>query len=322
MKRRREDGKPPNPLDNEEKYQNSTADDKNSVSIPNNPCRLLDLPVELLDLVFQHLDIESTFFLGLQSPHLWTIARRRIRLHVMTAHGQWAGSRIMCAGGYAEPTDVPPDTLTTTEKGELQQGLSFGKMSGEDDDDSTHVVPCPINVYNLARARYQEMEVDPLNFTISLVGRAVQLGEWRRLPDSFRQQVHDEMDQCSRRDLLYPEEGQTWILRNLTTREYVRPEAIALKPEYIHGPKIECFGFGEVVLSRISWSSCPSCGIADAPDLYRGVWAGHRFDITTLERHERGEKGVEWKNISEEVNEWVDYLWGMEFGNEWQEELQ
>ena len=48
----------------------------------------------------------------------------------------------------------------------------------------------------------------------------------------------------------YPEDVP-WILRNLTTQEYVRSDAIALKPEHIHGPNIKFLGFGEVVLSRI-----------------------------------------------------------------------
>jgi hypothetical protein len=42
--------------------------------------------------------------------------------------------------------------------------------------------------------------------------------------------------------LFYPED-QPWILRNLTTHEYVRSQAIALKPEYIHGPNTDFIGF-------------------------------------------------------------------------------
>ncbi len=37
-------------------------------------------------------------------------------------------------------------------------------------------------------------------------------------------------------------------------------------------------------------------------NVHRGLWAGHRFDITTLDRHKQGSlEGTEWKNVSEEV---------------------
>ena len=78
---------------------------------------------------------------------------------------------------------------------------------------------------------------------------------------------------------------EKWILRNLTTQEYVRAEAIALKPEYINGPIIRGeIGFGEVVLSRICWSSniCVNMSYNTEEyngNIHRGVWAGHRFDI-------------------------------------------
>jgi hypothetical protein len=45
--------------------------------------------------------------------------------------------------------------------------------------------------------------------------------------------------------------NEPWILRNLTNKQFVRAEAIALKPEFIHGPDIDILGFGEVVLSRV-----------------------------------------------------------------------
>jgi hypothetical protein len=60
-------------------------------------------------------------------------------------------------------------------------------------------------------------------------------------------------------------------------------------------------GFGEVVLSRICWSSDPT--IINMPyngKIHRGVWAGHCFGITTRARHEQDVK-EEWKDVSEEV---------------------
>jgi hypothetical protein len=98
--------------------------------------------------------------------------------------------------------------------------------------------------------------------------------------------------------------NEPWILRNLTNKQFVRSEAIALKPEFIHGPDINVIGFGEVLLLRICWSSAPAVGMEDPTNICRGVWAGHRFDITTLARHQK-ETGDEddWVDVSDEVAE-------------------
>ncbi|EFY91376.1 hypothetical protein J3459_009764 [Metarhizium acridum] len=95
----------------------------------------------------------------------------------------------------------------------------------------------------------------------------------------------------------YFPEDQPWILRNLTTKEFVRSEAVALKPQYIRGPSIDVLGFGDVLLYRILWSK--PRGIF--PDMYRGIWAGHRFDIVALAKHKEDTKGTEWRDVSEEV---------------------
>ena len=109
----------------------------------------------------------------------------------------------------------------------------------------------------------------------------------------------------------YPED-QPWILRNLTTREYVRSKAIALKPEYIHGPNIDFLGFGEVILSRVCWSTSPSVAMPYEGGIHRGVCAGHYFDITTLARHEQDTKEKEWKDVGEEVAKEIASIWESE----------
>jgi hypothetical protein len=99
----------------------------------------------------------------------------------------------------------------------------------------------------------------------------------------------------------YFPEDQQWILRNLTTRQFVRSEAIALKPEFIHGPNINVLGFGEIVTSCICWSTSSSINMSDTTNISRGVWAGHCFDITTLARHEDEIHETEWSDVSDEV---------------------
>ena len=52
-------------------------------------------------------------------------------------------------------------------------------------------------------------------------------------------------------------------------------------------------------------------------EIHRGIWAGHRLDITTLDRLTEGSsKAVtEWKDVSKEVAMEINAVWGMQFGD-------
>lgn len=114
---------------------------------------------------------------------------------------------------------------------------------------------------------------------------------------------------CPSHSIFYPS-GQVWILRNLTTGEFVRSEVFALKSRlaysttYTHGPRIEGVGFGDVVLMRCTWSSTSdSTGMPYRRKIRRGIWAGHRLAITTLDRLTEGSSNAvtEGKDVSKEV---------------------
>ncbi|MCJ1400365.1 hypothetical protein MMC11_003570 [Xylographa trunciseda] len=108
------------------------------------------------------------------------------------------------------------------------------------------------------------------------------------------------------KETFYPEH-HAWLLRHLTTREYVRADGIAQKPEDIHGPKIDRVGFGHDVLMHICWSSSGVNGRITN----RGGGAGHRFDIVPVERHEPSIKpGEEWTDISARVAADIADSWG------------
>lgn len=123
------------------------------------------------------------------------------------------------------------------------------------------------------------------------------------LSDADYVPMYDEL-QDSHLTTFYPE-NIPWVLRNLTTKEFVRAEAIALKPEYIKGPFIQYFGFGHVILSRTSWSSSDSVGTRYEGGLHRGVWAGHCFDIVPLPTLVEAQEDDEWVDVSKVVaGEW------------------
>jgi hypothetical protein len=104
-----------------------------------------------------------------------------------------------------------------------------------------------------------------------------QYKQYCQMPESIRSQVCDALN--PELSLFYPED-QPWILRNLTMQEYVRSQVIGLKPEYIHGPNIDFLGFGEVIFSRVYWSTSPSVAMPYEGGIHRGVWAGEGLSGT------------------------------------------
>jgi len=105
-----------------------------------------------------------------------------------------------------------------------------------------------------------------------------------------------------------------WILRNLSKRQYVRADVLAAASEgEIVGPIVDTPGFGHVICSRISWSSDSSSSMSSYEgDITRGIWAGHRFDISTLESVGIGESGKQWKNVSKKVAKEITEIWECE----------
>lgn len=122
----------------------------------------------------------------------------------------------------------------------------------------------------------------------------------------------------------YPD-SETYILRNLTTKEFVLPEAIAIDRRFIRGPCIKHVGFGHALLSRISLVHGIPFPFATAAlrfsECMNHAWVGHCFDITTLARHLYEEKEGEWKDVSNEVAKDISAVWEGRRGCHWREDI-
>jgi hypothetical protein len=105
-----------------------------------------------------------------------------------------------------------------------------------------------------------------------------------------------------------------WILRTLTTKELVRRSVLAREHEINGTPITYGAGLGGVLLSRIGWSSEPSTD-AYSSSIYRGIWAGHKFDATLMEALE-GEDG--WKKVSESAYEELKGIWQSYYVVDWE----
>ncbi|KAI0550305.1 hypothetical protein F4679DRAFT_542870 [Xylaria curta] len=270
-----------------------------------------NLPTDIHDLVFDHTEfIEDVICLGLTNEYFLTLARRHLDNFFMSLLGTWSGMNIVCVGDDVEPDDYPARLFSTEELDALRP-LRTDVWRGN----PPWYCQCntPFALSHFAEASVSDIEdfVDPRTKARDLLRYCESQGTgkdptfaargWRIIPEAST----------------YFPEDQLWILRNLTTKEFVRPEPIAIKPEYIHGNNISVIGFGQVVMLRTCWSSAPSnVRINNTIGPPRGVWAGHRFDITTLAEHEAGIDSAEWTDVSDEVAREISDAWRYEFGTD------
>ncbi|KAF8862547.1 hypothetical protein BDZ45DRAFT_739189 [Acephala macrosclerotiorum] len=256
--------------------------------------RLSDLPNELLGLVFCDLEFEDALNLALTSQFLWKVGRKHLRNFSLPMLGNWAGKNIVCVGHGVEDGDYPQNLFNEGE------AAKFLRWNG--------------NLFNYVRdmdrsCRIERHRMPPLDAV-----PASSIEEYLRLSKSDRADFRHVLGFSQ----FYGTNEDAWVLRNLTTKEFVRSEAIALGPEYVHGPHIDHIGFGEVIQSRTGWSTHPETG-ARYTGLHRGAWAGHAFDITTMKRHlEETEEG-DWKDSSQEVSKEIASIWETQFGDEWRQ---
>lgn len=91
-------------------------------------------------------------------------------------------------------------------------------------------------------------------------------------------------------------EIESWILRNLTTAEFVQGDKLFAafhRSRRQHVFHLEYLGFGEAIMCRICWSTGnPTVSCAESN---RGIWADHRFEIY-IERIHALNSDCSWKD--------------------------
>ena len=95
-----------------------------------------------------------------------------------------------------------------------------------------------------------------------------------------------------------------WVLRNLTTKEFVRclPKADSQgRRGYIDHPDLKGFRVNDILTMRICWTR-PYRG--DTPPHLNmcGQWAGHSFDIVALDEN-RSALGDAWVDVTDAIVE-------------------
>lgn len=145
-----------------------------------------------------------------------------------------------------------------------------------------------------------------MTFHLFMLGKIASY-EMRKMPKSMVARVFDFID--THRLSGYFLDDRKWVLQNLTTRESVRSEALAGNSSQ-NGPHVKDLGFEHIVLPSTFWSSSSGSATFNGRSVNRGIWAGHRLEITMLYRHTKSMlSDVAWKNISEDAVEDIIQLW-------------
>lgn len=257
------------------------------------------LPLELLNLIFDNLEGNNKLSLSLCNHYFWSIGITHIQNYHMSSLANWAREKIVCVGSNINAGDYPPGMFTDAEVSE------FSHKKEENGQDFT--------LDSFARSEVVGGSQCP---QATLSWQLLESKEYSHMSNAMKIQARNlvvpEIEQ------FYPSD-QPWVLRNFTTKELVYAKKIALKPEYVHGPFIDVLGLCEVLMSRICWSTWTPGEEQWLESVHRGVWAGHRFDITMIERHERVSRREEWKDVTEQVMKEIAVIWEIAWGAEWRQ---
>lgn len=289
------------------------------IAVAEEPCYLPTLPTlpkHVHTLIFDELDAKEVVHLSLTCRRLLSAGASHLLDTVAADLGAWARESVICIGSQAGDGDYPPV---------IGQDETLNDFIDPDAKKEDHV-----SLYEYANVFCQRVPVSgfyPVLRDGILLSKAFD-DEFYRLPAPV---IKDLIP------LLYPirqdyyPDDQVWVLRNLSTREYVLSSGFYLGSCRAPGCGIRRVNFGDIILSRICWSSKQPVEFEDGngKPTHRGRWAGCRIDITTLEKHEQEyacERAVKIINegIAAEQQPWIDItveakevlvgVWGQQYG--------
>ncbi|KAG6876383.1 hypothetical protein C0992_013161 [Termitomyces sp. T32_za158] len=257
---------------------------------------------EVLHIIFGNiLDILDLINLMVTCQRYWELGRHYLeRLIEDFIVVSWAGDRLICLGDYARLDDLPRGMLTDPEVEDIRPLYNESHSL----QDTIITLQKPRYKFSSATARRMLSISSTLDFLYQLdsifLERTMAGGESRDgVPRVLKKLVIiknlDPVDFFN---------GHM-VFRNLTTKKYVRGDGIK-KARNMPGKRwLKRMSFEHVLYIRTTWSSDPSlsCGYRGPLRIHRGVWAGHRFDVTHIGRvvDEDGVAVDNWKDVTEEV---------------------
>jgi hypothetical protein len=251
-------------------------------------------PAEILAIVVENLsDSKSdSIALGLASSTLWRHILRRISQdHRSKDTAAWAGAELACTGTWL--TCLPENFIedNSAVKSVHEPGrMPFGRRFNWDAVASYHR-SAQSSAESWREAFAKCIDLLPENMAAVAViptDKVELLKKQLNGATSFGNSVKDSMH---------------WILRDLKTKEYVclvRPQASSPECHIDHPDASTWLRLDDALLMQVLWSPDSHRNRSDyqpGPELYRGAWAGHAFDIVARSRSV--EEG--WKDVTKEI---------------------
>lgn len=260
---------------------------------------------ELMDMIFKYVseDESDTMALAFTCHAFWEMAFRHVRASYLESAAPWAGIRIVFLQNW---TRIFPACLN-----DCKLGQSIMRDS--------------INVRLHVHDLFQKL--DDLEYASDVKTQSqswVSAARQHRQEAGIPQPLIDKMIQALSSKSLFPND-QTWLLRNLTTRELVSriapsglsedfAERIMTGGSKNRGKEMKedttkeetakatakatrTLRFEDVILMQTCWADkmfeVHSSHLVEP----RGPWAGHRFDIVTEDVH-HAESSTGWRDVS------------------------
>ena len=277
------------------------------------------LPPELLYTIIDQLHADALadkgagemaiYCLALTCRLFFRLTKNYVRVWSLGRTTRWMGGRLVCMGKRTRTKDLPGGMLRPEEHQHMLRSL----------DDPRRRYPT---------GRLGEKYAD-LTLIDHIAWRTVSVITWRKQVSASLSELQEStMRRLPREDAEtlvdyltpYYAPRDDWVLYNKDTREYVRARAVA---ELCGQPDAEqpflatcAVNLGDVLLSRICWSSerPPNITVAGrVHEVHRGVWAGNRFRISTMERL----GSLLGRDVSAEVVGEMEAVWKGWHGSEW-----
>ncbi|KAF8058666.1 hypothetical protein FPV67DRAFT_1657163 [Lyophyllum atratum] len=257
------------------------------------------LPTELFIMILEEVeDLTDMVCLVLTCQRYYEIGRPILeaRFEELLTHS-WAGDRLICAGDGVSINDLPQDMLTEDEVQILDERFA----RDTDGDNSQHQLRFvqslhPAWCLNTKRANFHDQHKELTYYFAYLCNKSSPprlTSEEVNVLETLTEVAPPPLPEYVRIPNMY----KSHVLRNLTTREYIRGDAVhkARDRSYLGG-----LCLSHLLILRIIWAADPS---PSAIESHRGVWAGHRFDFTdigTVQDH-AGRAIGGWKDVSKVV---------------------
>lgn len=290
------------------------------------------LPPELLTMVLSALSTNDVVAFGLASQSLWM----HLLAHVQQQRQKlsWAGRPLLCTGTYL--MSVPPAIHALEPELRAQEEEFFNAAPSRPGMGMSRRGMCPARRWNWnARSSFTDRSTQPLEseWVNSFISTSTNSGIYPVDIATLRHTLEAMLPRRSRvskrmRDLRRADPAKrarcgqrnttpySWLLRNLTTHEYVvlkQSKRYQREPNYMHVKGLPSLSVDKALLMRVTWSAEYTGKYADEDDragdhhdgsetlaertLKRGIWAGHCFEIVHVRDDAIGE---EWRDVTQQ----------------------